>query len=278
MFPDWVVYCVVLLAAVAHASWNVIVKRSGDQLLTLAGLRLVGLPIAAVLLIMVPAPSKEAIPYLIGNVCFMYAYYFFLLNSYRLGELGLVYPIARGIAPVAVLLAAFVFSVDDVSSADMAGTVLISIGILLLASEQRKNLRAVFFAVGTGLCIAGYSFLAGLGVRESSSVWGYLAWSEILTAVGLIPAALLMRRGKVVAYVANHYGQIFFAGILALFGFGITLWAFNILPLGPVTAVREVSIAFAMMFGVFFLGERFGVAKAVSLLVILGGLFGLALA
>jgi len=92
---EWGLYSIVLLAAAAHAGWNVIVKRSADQLLSLSGLRLVGLPIALVLLLVVPAPQKEAVPYLIGNVCFMYAYYFFLLNSYRIGEFGSIYPIAN---------------------------------------------------------------------------------------------------------------------------------------------------------------------------------------
>jgi len=275
--PDWGLYSIVLLAAAAHAGWNVIVKTSADQLLSLSGLRLVGLPIAFVLLLVVPAPQKEAVPYLIGNVCFMYAYYFFLLNSYRVGEFGSVYPIARGIAPVVVLIVASILSVDEIAARAIVATVLISLGILLLSHQKHIDLRSVLFAVGTGICIAGYSFLAGVGVRQSGSVLGYLAWSEALTALGLIPAAIVMRRGRIAAYFVVNYAQIFFAGVLALSGFGITLWAFNYLPLGPVTAVRETSIVFAMAFGVLFLGERFGFAKALALITIVSGVVILSL-
>jgi len=155
--------------------------------------------------------------------------------------------------------------------------VLISFGILLLAHQRHIDVRAVLFAIGTGICIAGYSLLAGVGVRHSGSVLGYLAWSEALTALGLIPTALVLRRGQIAAYFVGNYAQIFFAGVLALSGFGVTLWAFNYLPLGPVTAVRETSIVFAMAFGAVFLGEKFGLAKVLALSAIVSGVMILSL-
>ena len=274
--PEWGVYTLILFAAAAHAGWNVILKGSDDHLLSLAGLRAVGLPIAVCILAVVPNPSASAIPYLIGNVCFMYAYYFFLLNAYRIGELSSVYQIARGLAPIAVLSMTFIFVVDRVSHTDVLATVVVSIGIFLLAKQKNFDARQLLFAIATGLCIAGYSMLAGIGVRHSQSVLGYLAWSEILTAVGLIPIALMLRRNELHRYFSLRYKRIVVAGMLALAGFGITLWAFNQLPLGPVTAVRESSIGFAMLFGVIFLRESFSSSKAIALCLILGGVVTLA--
>lgn len=262
----------VLVAAVFHATWNALVKKSNDPLLALVGLRLIGLPIAVVLLILFPWPSKQAVPYLIGNVGFMYVYYYFLLNTYRHGEFSSVYPISRGVAPLGVLCAAYLFGIDTLSSKELLATLLLSLGIIIFASQRHVSLPTLAYAIGTGISIAGYTFLAGAGVRQSESALGYLAWSEILTALGLITLSARLRKGQIAGYVSSHWWRIFASGSLSIAGFGIVLAVFQVLPLGPVTAVRESSIAFAVLIGVVFLKESFGLAKALALTLVCTGI------
>jgi len=189
-----------------------------------------------------------------------------------------VYPIARGVAPVVVLAASLLLSTDQMTMLDGAATVCIAMGILLFSKQQQNAKPAVWYALATGVCIAGYSFLAGNGVRQAGSVLGYLAWSELLTGLGLIPVVLVLRRGRVKVYVAQNVWPILFAGTLAMAGFGIALWAFDRLPLAPVTAVRESSIAFAVLIGYFFLKEKFDLAKGLGLIAVLIGVTTLVIA
>lgn len=120
MAPEFF-YLVVLVAAAAHAGWNAFVKGSQDQLSTLTSLRLVGLPLAIGLLLVFPFPPAAAWPYLLGQVCFIYPYYYFLLNSYRLGDFSAVYPVARGLVPVLVLGVSAWIELDVLSMSDLGG-------------------------------------------------------------------------------------------------------------------------------------------------------------
>lgn len=266
-----------LLAAAAHAAWNLLVRQSGDQLLTLAGLRVVGFPIAIVLIVLFPAPSPEALPFLVGNVLFMYAYYFFLLKSYRLGELSTVYPIARGVAPAAVLVASYLFTIDSFTGSELLATIIVAVGLLLFVTQKNLSAKDASYAIATGLTIAGYTLLAGFGVRHSESTLGYLAWSELLTGLGLIPVAWLKRSDSAMPFLAANFGTILGAGLLSMGAFGVVLWAFNYLPIGPVAAVRETSIAFAALFGWLFLKEPFSKVKGVALLFVVVGVLLLVL-
>ena len=269
--PDWGVYGLLILAAASHAAWNALVKGSADQLLTLAGIRAVGVVFAILLLFYVPLPASAALPYLLGHAAFIYGYYFFLLNSYRVGEFSSVYPIARGLAPLIVLGAATVWGLDRLNPVEAVCTIFISLGVALFAAQRHVSTRAVTYAMGTGLMIAGYSTLGGAGVRQSGSVLGYFAASELLAGLGLIPIALAVRKQEAVRYLVRQWPNVLAAGSLSVVAFSIALWAFSILPLGPATAVRETSVAFAVLFGVLFLGDRFTAAKILALSFVLLG-------
>ncbi len=107
--PDSAIYALVLIAAGTHATWNAMVKDSGDRLLMLTSIRVVGLAAGLVAAILVPAPDVESIPFLLAAAAFHYLYYLMMLNAYRVGDMSQVYPIARGAAPLLVALLAAVF-------------------------------------------------------------------------------------------------------------------------------------------------------------------------
>lgn len=119
--------------------------------------------------------------------------------------------------------------------------------------------------------ITGYTTMAGLGVRASESAIGYLAATELFAALGLIPVALLLRGRAVFQQFSAHFVQSSLAGFVSLAAFGLVLISFQWLPMGPVTAVRETSVAFAVLFGVLFLGERLTAARWIALGLILIG-------
>ncbi len=122
----------VLLAAVLHASWNAVVKSSGDRFLTFTAIRGTGTVIAIAAAAFVPVPVSEAWPYLLAGWVIHNCYYVGLLQAYRFGDLSHVYPLARGVAPVTVAVLAAVFAYDMPSGGCLEGILLVSAGIIRL--------------------------------------------------------------------------------------------------------------------------------------------------
>lgn len=252
------VYTVVLIAAMVHAIWNGLLKGSRDALLTLAAIRMVGVLMGAILAILFPMPAVEAFPYLLGSIIIFYLYYFFMLNAYRVGDFGQVYPISRGIAPILVTILGAVLAGEKLTLAETGAIVFICGGISLLAfSRKGCSLPAVSFALATGAAIAGYTFLSGLGVRASGAVFAYIGWLEMLNGIGVVIFAVMRRRSAVIDFYRNHWGQSLAAGLLSITGYGAALWAMDRMPMGPVAAVRETSVIFAALIGALVLREGF---------------------
>lgn len=253
------------------------VKSSDDRLLMLASIRVVGLVAGILVASIVPLPSIDSIPFLLSAAAIHYAYYALMLNSYRVGDMSQVYPIARGIAPLLVVILGAVLVGEVLSYLSTLAICILSTGIFVLAiSGHAINRRAIVFAVGTGVAIAGYSFLSGLGVRKSESIFGYIAWLEIATGVGMASVAYFRRRNIVLEFVRTQWRMGLVAGLLSVAGYAIALWAMSMVAIAPVVALRETSVVFAAIIGSFFLGEGFAVrriaaAVAVAIGVVLLG-------
>jgi drug/metabolite transporter (DMT)-like permease len=266
-------YTLVLLAAVAHATWNAMVKSSGDRLLMLTSIRVVGLLAGLAVAAVVPLPSRESIPFLLAAAAVHYVYYALMLNSYRVGDMGQVYPISRGTAPLLVALLAAVLAGEFPGMLSVLAVLILSAGILLLAlSGQTLNRKAVALALLTGVAIAAYSFLSGLGVRKSGSLLGYIAWLEIATGIGMASVAYCRRRSVLVEFARTHWRSGFVAGSLSVTGYAIALWAMSVLAMAPVVALRETSVVFAAIIGSIFLREGFAVRRVAAAVTVLAGI------
>jgi drug/metabolite transporter (DMT)-like permease len=140
MSPN-LLYALILVAAVAHATWNALVKSATDRLLTMAAIRLVGLLFGLAVLPFVPWPSDTALIWL-GLACGAnFAYHGLLIQSYRVGDLSLVYPLARGSAPVLLALTAFMAIDERLGPAQIAAVILITGGILALVIGKGRTGR-----------------------------------------------------------------------------------------------------------------------------------------
>ncbi len=276
---DSAVYAIVLISAVAHATWNAMLKSSGDRLLTLASIRAVGLAAGIGVVMFVPLPARESLPYLLAAAAVHYLYYALMLNAYRVGDISQVYPIARGVAPLVVALLGTMFAGEMLGWWSALAIAILSSGILALAvSGKAINRHAVLFALGTGLTIASYSFLSGLGVRKSGSVWGYIACLELATGAGMTALACLRRRTVLVKFTRNQWRHGLGAGILSVAGYSIALWAMSRVAIAPVVAVRETSVVFAAFIGSVFLGEGFALRRVAAAVVVVVGMGLLTLA
>ncbi|WP_432003616.1 EamA family transporter [Streptomyces sioyaensis] len=270
------VVAAVLLAAVTHASWNALAHGIRDQLLAFTlvggGGALCGLAMAAV----TPLPAAGAWPYLLASAVLHIVYQALLMQSFRLGEFGQMYPIARGTAPLVVTVLAAVFVHEVPGGWALAGVALASAGLVGVAlwgirgSGTRPHWPAIIAALATGLAIASYTTVDGLGVRASGSSLGYIAWLMLLEGI-VIPAYALATRGRQLLTELRPVALRGLAGgVLSVFAYGLVLWAQTRAPLAPIAALRESSIIVGAAIGAVFFRERFGAPRiaAAGLMVI----------
>ena len=247
----------VLGAALLHALWNAAMKASSDRMTTLAMISVGHILCGAVLAMLVPLPSPESWPYLAVSTAVHAAYYLFLVLAYRVGDLSLVYPVARGISPVVVAAVATTAAGEVLPLAAWGGIAAISLAILLVAvpavrGESRGP--ALALAIGTGLCIAGYSLIDGLGVRLAGAPASYIAWLFILEVFIAVP--LLLLRKPAAAKRRSVLAAGLAGGLVSGGAYAIVLFVKSFAPLGLVTALREVSVVIAALIGVTVFRER----------------------
>ncbi|MFD3994744.1 EamA family transporter [Streptomyces sp. NPDC058548] len=254
----------VLVAAVTHASWNALAHHIKDQLLSFTlisgGGALIGLAAA----FFVPLPAAEAWPYLAASALLHVGYMVLLMRSFSLGDFGQMYPIARGTAPLAVTALAAVF-VDEIPDGwQLLGVAVASAGLTGLAvwgirgKGARPHWPALLAAGATGLSIALYTVVDGVGVRASGTPLGYIAWLMVLEGLAIPAYALWTRRAALLPQLRPYAGRGLLGAVLSVAAYGLVLWAQTKAPLAPVAALRESSIIVGAAIGALFFKERFG--------------------
>ncbi len=269
------VFLVIILAAFLHAIWNAMVKKNDDKYIALTAIVLGHVPISIVVIFLTPAPSMQSIPYIFISAIFLSGYEWCLLSAYRLEDYTKVYPIARGAAPVFIVILSLLLFNVSISKFELIGILVISFGIIILGFQNIKtfkNYSAVVYAISTGLFISCYSISDGYGGRLSASPLNYTAWLMILNAVIFSILLSIMNKPEVVKKVWKEGKKIFFiGGTLSYTVYGTIVWAFTQAPVPLVAALRETSIIFALLIGTFFLREQFTLLKMAAVLTIFLG-------
>ena len=272
-----VLYGLVLFSAVAHAIWNSLVKSAGDRTLTMVTIRFTGFVLALAALPFVDWPLEESWKWLALTALVQFGYYALLVRSYGLGDMSVVYPLARGIAPVLITIVAFVSLGEALSITHLVAVGLISFGIMVLSLGAGASGAAVGYACATGVAVAAYSLFGGLGVRTAGTVLGFQACLEIVTGGGMVAYGLTTRGADVLTYARRHGAVGLFAGTMSVLGYLAFLAAAKTLPLGPVVALRETSVIFGTLIGTFVLKEAFGLRRITASTFVISGIAMLAL-
>ncbi|MGW0962349.1 EamA family transporter [Streptomyces gelaticus] len=266
----------VLIAAVTHASWNAIAHAIKDQLLSFTLISGGGVLIGAAAALFVPLPAAGAWPYLLVSAALHVAYMMLLMRSFTLGDFGQMYPIARGTAPLVVTVLAAVFVGEHPDGWATAGVAVASAGLVGLAlwgirgSGRRPDWPALLAAVATGLAIAGYTTVDGVGVRASGTPLGYIAWLMILEGLAIPAYALYRRRAELLPALRPFAVRGLLGAALSVTAYGLVLWAQTRAALAPIAALRESSIIVGAVIGTLFFKERFGAPRiaAAGLMVV----------
>ncbi|MEU0300133.1 DMT family transporter [Streptomyces sp. NPDC006175] len=266
----------VLAAAITHASWNAIAHAIRDQLVSFTLISGGGALIGLVLACFAPLPAAGAWPYLLVSAGLHVAYMLLLMRSFTLGDFGQMYPIARGTAPLVVTVLAAVFVGERPDGWATAGVAVASAGLVGLAlwgirgSGKRPHWPAILAALATGLAIAGYTTVDGVGVRASGTPIGYIAWLMILEGIAIPAYAFWRRRGELVPQLSPFAVRGLLGAALSVAAYGLVLWAQTKAALAPIAALRESSIIVGAAIGTLFFKERFGAPRiaAAGLMVV----------
>lgn len=245
----------VLGAALLHAGWNALLKRSADkQLDTVAitlGAGVVGLVVAA----FIPLPDRAAWSWLAASALVHIAYFALLAAAYHHGELSYAYPIMRGGAPVIVALSAAAIFAEALTPGQALGVAFICMGIAAFA-YGRHDRRATFLALANAGVIAIYTIIDAKGVRASGNPVAYAMWFFALNALCIYAYAGLRRGREVPLYLATHWRRVVVGSMFTAGSYGVALWAMTRAPVALVAVLRETAVLFGAALGALFLKEK----------------------
>ena len=281
----------VLLSAVAHSSWNLLLKRAGDPevfawcLLIVASVLLAPVGLA---LLWYNSVGLSGLWFLLATIVLHVLYFNLLARGYSQGDLSLVYPVARGIGPMLVPVLAVIFLDETIKPLAIAGISAIIVGIYTISwwgyFHQVLRSPLLFFksagmryAVLTGLTIAAYSIVDKEGVGHVQPLL-YMYFLGTGTALMLAPYILAQKGAAAVKaeWRANAL-PITVAGLLTFAAYGLALTAFSLSRVSYVSPAREVGIVIGVMMGVFLLKEPFGGGRMLGSSFVVGGVVMIAL-
>ena len=264
-----------LAAAVMHAAWNAMVKVSGDRLAAMGLIDSWALLLALAATPFVAFPPAGIWAYLLTSLAVVTLYRVLLIAAYNRGDLGQVYPLMRGSAPLIVALLAASLAGEQLPPLGYAGVALVSAGILSLVSWSRLDahqFRVVGLALATGVSIACYTLIDGLGVRAGRDVLMYVVWLEVLEHLPLPLYLLATRREAFRSLFLVNWKRGLIGGANMIGAYGLVLWAVSLAAIAQVAALRETSVIIAALIGHFLFREPFGAKRILASILVAAGI------
>jgi drug/metabolite transporter (DMT)-like permease len=274
---QWLATALILLSALLHAIVNTLVKISGDGLITRGCMNAIACLITMPLLLLVPLPDASLWPLLLVSVLIHALYPFFLVESYRHGDLNKVFPLIRGSVPLLTAAIALVSIGQYPGPVGIVGIVLISVAVTSFAWSANvrpagSSWRGTAFALLTGIIIAAYTVVDAIGLRAAPNALAYIVWLFVLDGAFVAIIVALARGRAIVSFIHDSWKITLLAGALGVLTYGLALFAFSLGPVAEIAALRETSIFFAALIGARFLREPFGQIRIVSALIAIAGI------
>jgi drug/metabolite transporter (DMT)-like permease len=254
-----------LAAAGLHALWNLILAGSRD----VAGATAAALPCGVLLLAPVAAATWRvepgAWPFVVVSSALEVGYVVVLVQAYRVADLSVVYPVARGLAPVLVLAASVAFLGFGTSAGEVVGVALVGAGVVLVRETRGgAQARGVGLAVLVACFIAAYTLVDRYGVRHANP----LSYLELVLLGPAVAYPLLVGVGR--ARGALRPPTVL-AGVAMMGAYGLTLAALRLASAASVAAVRESSVVIAVVLAAPVLKEPVGARRLAGAAVVVAG-------
>jgi drug/metabolite transporter (DMT)-like permease len=274
---DSTVFLAVLAAAAFHAGWNAILKLRLEPLLAMSLIAAASGLVAVPLLPFVDIPHPDSWVYLFASLVIHFVYYIALAEAYRTGDLGQVYPIARGAAPLLTAIGATFWLGEHLGLIGWAGIMVLAGGIILLSFRGERNMRAfdrraVGFALLTAVSIAAYTLADGIGARLAGGALPYIVWMFVLDGLMMLSFGLARFPGAMIAEGVRSWATALGGGALSCAAYAIAIWAMTKAPIALVAALRETSVLFAALLGIIWLREPLIATRIAAALLVVAGM------
>ena len=262
-----------LAAAVLHAGWNVLLHGSDDVEARTAAVVAFAVLIFAPIAALTWSVQGSALPYIAASAVLEIGYFTLLVSAYRRRDLSVVYPVARGSAPVLVLVGSAVVLGTHVSAGEALGVCAVAAGVLLVRGV-RRGAAGLPIALAIGCSIAAYTLVDKQGLHHASPI-PYLELTMTPVAIALCTFVLVRRSSAPLR--AQVTGPTIAVGAGSFGAYCLFLFALRLAAAPGVAAVRETSVVFAAAFAALFLHERVTPSRLAGAGVVAGGVALLAL-
>ena len=261
------IYLLIFFAALLHALWNIIIKSLNNSLVGIAVKVFFQSIIFFPIIFIVQPPQGLTWFYLVCSSILHSIYFILLGNMYNRGDITVIYPIARGCAPVFVTIISLIFLQDSISLVGIIGIITVSFGLVLLSLESFKiemNIKIIGISLFIALIISIYTFTDGAGVRSADMASTYIVWNFFLGGWISIGYVFFRNKKELFELQLMDLMYILLATIISFTAYAIIIWSMKHVPIGFVSSMRESSIIFASLIGYYFLKEKIGYIRLLS--------------
>jgi drug/metabolite transporter (DMT)-like permease len=254
------VFIALIACAFLNALWNSLLKFKADPSVATTLLAIGGGVTATGMLYFTGTPGVESLPYLLASIVVHLFYWTLLGKTYSIGELGLVYPVARGLAPVLTTSLGLVLLNEVPDAKLLLGIATVVVGIVVIAlmgatSKISVNQKSIGFAALTAVCITAYSIIDGMGARQATSGFAYTAFLYVCNGWVMLFYGVMRQRPALMDAIDGNWHIGLFNGSMSLLSYSVGVWAMTKAPIGLVAALRETSILFAVGLSILLLRE-----------------------
>ena len=274
-----IVVVLVASAAVAHATWNVTIKKAGTSgagfiWLTFAIGAVVYAPFGIASVVTEDVDLARLVPLAVGSGALQVGYFLLLQKAYSVGDVSVVYPLARGTGPLLSVVAAIVILGERPGLTTLLGGLVIVAGVVIIGlagGRSRASAAGIIFGLAVGVLIAGYTVWDSAAVTAGGMPVLALYWSSIVVQLALLAPAALSRRPALVDATSNHWRAALVVGVLSPLAYILILLAVQLAPLSLIAPAREVSVVLVGLAGWLLFREPHPVQRLVGAAVVLAG-------
>ena len=280
MNPELLAIGLGLLSALTLAFANLVVKATNDILVTRAVLSISCALIVAPVAFFIPMPT----PALWGAIAISIPTHFFyqmsMIRALHRGDLSLVFPVMRGLAPLLVAIGAFVFLQETLSPLAIIGLLIATISVISFGflqgaktgTAKSVSRSALFWAGMTALGVMAYNVADARGVRMAEEPLTFIVWLFMLDWVGTFTVAAFVRKDRLWSAIKPVMRNGVMGGVLSVGSYGAALFALNLIEAARVTAIRETAVVFGALLGWLILKEGIGPRRIIASAVLVLGL------
>jgi len=262
-------------SALAHAGMSLLTKKAGDRLVFRATQMTIGTLVYLPWIILNPFPEWTVWRFLLASAATLVLFNLLMLSAFERGDMNLVYPIMRGLAPALAAIGALIFLGEGLSALQLLGMA-VAVGALIGFAWPEHDgvpkLAGMAYAAAAAAMTASYTVIDAAGVRAASHVLTYVGWLFMLSLPPVALTAWLRRRNRLLALARREAGWAALAAVFGILTYTLAMFAYSIAPVAPMAALRETSIVFGAILGALVLKESFGLRRIALAILLVAGL------